>query len=254
MLAPFWFSPRGGAITRGGIDYKYALSKIWLVNNFRWDSSCVSPVGALLTYRGLPKVLVDDLPSARNVVEEGPEGGRHYVFRSAACHRFPDLKAHRGYIYEQLLRIARPSQEEFASRFDRRDFIALNIRTGNDFVSRSSGRQGYHRTEIDWFVEALSRVRDRYGQMPAVVVSDGGPRQLHQLLGLPDVRLVQAPTAIGDLLVLAKAKVLLGSGNSTFSAWASFLGKMDTYSSPDTPFDHFGIAETGAGQQAVSTI
>lgn len=38
MIDPIWFSPRGAAITRGGIDYKKALHKIWLLNNFKRDS------------------------------------------------------------------------------------------------------------------------------------------------------------------------------------------------------------------------
>jgi hypothetical protein len=75
------------------------------------------------------------------------------------------------------------------------------------------------------------------------VVSDGGPKQLQLVLAEPDVKLVKTSTAINDLKILLHAKILLGSGNSSFSAWAAFLGGMPTYSSAETPFDRFQIGD-----------
>jgi hypothetical protein len=183
-----------------------------------------------------------------------PAAQQHIVFRWNSDHKFSDLNGQQKFLLSKLSGIAMPSQLQFAQRYEGRDFIALNVRTGKDFVSRSSGRHGYYFTEMAWFVGALKEARKRYGQLPAVIVSDGGRFQLAELLKEPDVELLDAPTAIADLLVLSRARVLLGSGNSTFSAWASFLGEMDTFSSPETPFSHFKLGEGRNGAQIVATL
>jgi len=250
MLQPRWFSPRGGAITRGGIDYRFAFSKIWLVGNFRRDPDELSRREYLCKYRALPICLVDDLEGAATATAEN----QHVVFRWGTCHNFGDLIGQQGFLRERLSVVALPSQLRFAQRYDGRDFIALNVRTGKDFVSRASGGIGYYLTEKEWFVGALTEARRRYGHLPAVVVSDGGRAQLEEILKEPSVELLQAPTAIADLLVLSKARVLLGSGNSTFSAWASFLGEMDTFSSPETPFTHLKLGDGRGGAQIVGTL
>jgi hypothetical protein len=61
--------------------------------------------------------------------------------------------------------------------------------------------------------------------MPAFVVSDGRDEELADLLGEPHVRRAGIGSAIGDILLLSRARVIIGSGGSSFSAWASFLGE-----------------------------
>jgi hypothetical protein len=250
MLQSRWISPRAGAITRGGIDYRFALTKIWLAGNFRRDGDELSILEYLRKCRHLPIRLADDLADAAADMAEN----QHVMFRWNTCHNFTDLVGQQGYLRKRLSSVAMPSQLRFAQRYDGRDFIALNVRTGKDFVSRSSGRSGYYLTEKDWFVGALTEARRRYGQLPAIVVSDGGRAQLQGILNEPNVELLQAPTAIADLLVLSKARVLLGSGNSSFSAWASYLGEMDTFSSKETPFSHFMLGDGRGGTQVVGTL
>jgi hypothetical protein len=247
MLTHYWFSPRAAAITRGGIDYGNALSKIWLLNNFCFDPKEMSIVEGKLKSAKLERIYVDNLSDARNYARDNC----HLVFRWNSSHEFSELWHYRDFIKEKLLSLARPSHVEFSSQYDGTPFIAMNVRTGKDFISKSSGKLGYYLTELDWFEAALLKVRKNYGNLPALIVSDGGTRELRQLLALPDVKLVQSSSAIADLLTLAKAKVLLGSGNSSFSAWASFLGGMPSYSSKETPFDKFKLSD---GNQVVAIL
>ena len=247
MLRTRWFSPHGGAITRGGIDYANALRKIWLVGNFKSFTGDVSWLQFFLQYRGLP------ISHAQSLADV-PNGDGHLVFMWDSHHDFVDLRGWQGFLRERIYAMTRPSQAAFADRYNGYDFIGLNIRCGKDFVTKESGKRGYVQTELEWFCGALKDIRRKYGELPAVVVSDGGPRQLKMLLRERDVHLLHAKTAIADLLVLSKAKVLLGSGNSTFSAWASFLGEMDTFSSKDTPFRHAGLEDGRGGKKIVSTI
>jgi hypothetical protein len=92
-------------------------------------------------------------------------------------------------------------------------------------------------------VAALKAVREVVGfNAPALVVSDGTPGDLRQLLAIDGVSLVRPGCAISDLLTLAKARVLIGSGGSSFSAWASFLGGMPTISHPGQSLNWFRLA------------
>lgn len=239
-----WFSPRGGALIRGGVNYRTALAKTWLIGNFRRDPAEFGRFRYNLAYRNLPISYLDLLPK----LSLDSKINAHYMFRWEKNHQFSDLWPHRKFIREQLLNIAVYNQSAYLAGFSKREFIALNVRTGNDFKHKSSNQNGYYFTELDWFVMALEKIRQKYGNLPAYIVSDGGPKQLGKLLELPDVSLVKTHTAIADLRILLNAKVLLGSGNSSFSAWASFLGGMDTFSSAETPFAHFNIVAPGSNQ------
>lgn len=240
ILHHIWFSPRGAGITRGGVDQAKAFRKIWLWKNFRSDSSTLSwALSKWKTTVTKPVFLADDLFKAEQLV--GKHQDAMVVFRWNSCHDFRDLQPYSELIKQALMDITLLRQKKFIAQFENYEFIGLNIRAGNDFINADSNEPGYRKTALSWFVEALLQVREKYGNLPAIIVSDGGPKQLAEILSQPDIQLLDSETAIADLLVLTKAKVLLGSGNSTFSAWASFLGKMDTYSSAATPFNNYHI-------------
>ena len=95
---------------------------------------------------------------------------------------------------------------------------------------------------MSWFVNGLEWVRNTIGYpAQAVVVSDGTSEELGPLLSLENVAFIRPGCAISDLLILANSRVLLASGSSSFSAWASFLGQMPTISHPGQPLSWFGL-------------
>jgi hypothetical protein len=133
--------------------------------------------------------------------------------------------------------------------------IGVNVRCGNDFREARTDadytNSGAVKTPVPWFVTALKALRDMAGSpVPAVVVSDGTRDQLRDLLALPHVHFARPGCAISDLLTLAHAKVLIGSGGSSFSAWASFLSGATTISHPGQSLEWFKI--DGTGRQWVS--
>ena len=245
FLDPVWFSPRGASIIRGGIDYKKALNKIWLFNNFINREHDISFLRSLMI-SSTQFQLFDRLEEP--VFNIASKNKINICFRWNACHEFSDLMEFRGLILDNLKKITRKKSISFYERYEGKKFIGLNIRTGKDFVRLNSSKQGYFLTEIDWFVRALKIIRNMEGNLPAIIVSDGGEKELRAILTEPDTFLLNSSNAIEDLLVLAESKILLGSGNSTFSAWASFLGGMDTYSSGETQFSHFNISDTRSTQ------
>jgi hypothetical protein len=58
---------------------------------------------------------------------------------------------------------------------------------------------------------------------------------------LENVRLHRPGCAASDLLVLSQTKVLLGSGGSSFSAWASFFGEIPTVTIPGQSLTWFKL-------------
>ena len=120
-------------------------------------------------------------------------------------------------------------------------FSAGTLHTAQDYFTK-----GAIRTPLTWFVRSLQHVRDVAGaSVPAVVVSDGTEEQLRPILQLPNVRFARPGCAISDLLTLASAKVLIGSGGSSFSAWASFLSGAATVTHAGQSLQWFKLGREG---------
>jgi hypothetical protein len=106
--------------------------------------------------------------------------------------------------------------------------VAFHIRLG-DFgaVNAQKLRVGGTNTRIPmaWYVDVLRGLRLKLGeQLRPLIYSDGSDAELAPLLHA-GCRRVTFGSAIGDLWALSNARVLVGSA-STFSMWASFLGRM----------------------------
>jgi hypothetical protein len=66
------------------------------------------------------------------------------------------------------------------------------------------------------------------------IFSDGRPNELGALLSLPNVDLAPPAPAIVDMLCMARARVVVTSGISSFSMWAAFLGEALAINYPGT--------------------
>lgn len=113
--------------------------------------------------------------------------------------------------------------------------IGIHIRRG-DFLEPKSYQdfftRGALKTPVSWFIESLVSIRNIAGFKEAYICSDGAENEFKDLLSFPGVHLLRTGSAIGDLLSLSKARLLLASGGSSFSAWASFFGQMPTLLHP----------------------
>lgn len=93
--------------------------------------------------------------------------------------------------------------------------IGVHVRLG-DF-------QSHQRIPLSWYARTIEKIRRVAGvEIPVAIVSDGNDAELAELLRLPGVRRLRLG-AVGDLFALAQSRIVLAS-NSTFSAWAAFLG------------------------------
>lgn len=168
---------------------------------------------------------------------------------------FTRLNGHEDALRADLQAITRPRWLEIDPRIGQEWPIGINVRRG-DFRDATSPEEFYTtgglRTPIGWFVQTLEWLRRRSGRpLPAFVISDGTPAELSELLALPGVVRIDPGSAIRGIWMLSRARVLLASGGSTFSAWASFLGRMPTLAIPGQNLGWYGFAGETAASNSV---
>ena len=118
-----------------------------------------------------------------------------------------------------------------------KSFIAMHVRRG-DLTRQGIGahrlQQVAQFTPTSWFVSMVHAVRDipEFRTLPVIIFSDGYREEIDELLRLPGVQLCERRAAITDLWAMSRARVLFGSGFSTFTMWASYLGGAPTLYAP----------------------
>lgn len=141
----------------------------------------------------------------------------------------PILNQH-GLVRDELISITRP--EHLNGLLAARDeSIAVHVRLG-DFAVPEGGESEIRsgtpnlRIPLSWYGNAIAACRRALGYDVSVrLFSDGSDEELHPLLDIPGVRRTSFGTSIGDLFALSAAPLFIASG-STFSMWASYLGRM----------------------------
>jgi hypothetical protein len=133
-------------------------------------------------------------------------------------------------VREELVSITRP-QHLKGLMAPHEKSIVLHVRLG-DFVapegeSRIPSGAWCTRMPLPWYQSAIAACRRTLGSdTPVRVFSDGSDDELRPLLSIPRVRRASFGTSIADLHALSTAHVFIASGGSTFSMWASYLGRM----------------------------
>lgn len=196
------------------------------------------------------RLMATAVPEPHRVGEAVPEARRpQLVVFEGMRNQFAAINGWSALLKDELTAMTRPMWRERAQAIAA-PFIALHVRRG-DFqrtvAAAELGRTDNAITPIGWFVETLRAVRGAFGEaLPAVVTSDGSDAELAELLAERQVLRVDTGSAIGDILLLSRAEVLLASGSS-FSAWASFLGQMPTLTHPGLGLTRlFGLESGGA--------
>ena len=108
-------------------------------------------------------------------------------------------------------------------------FIGIHVRLGDFIVTKYTDelKAGMSNTRIplDWYIQALRKLRKTIGKRPARIFSDGEPAELELLLHEPMTEYVKKSAALTDLLKLAQSSTLIAS-RSSFSLWAAYFGQM----------------------------
>jgi hypothetical protein len=245
MLSPHWAHVRRASITRGGIAYANALRKILLWDNFKPGDGEVYGAHRIALLLTADRVSED--VDIDQVNRHGPD--KLIVFSNGPYH-FADWQQARKSIYDWLREITKSKWLEASDRYSEIP-IGINVRRGKDFRDPSDTSEffarGSVRIPLEWYVTALRQIRQAISQqVKAFVVSEGTEQDLQPLLQEPGVELVKSASAISDLLILAKSRVLIGAGGSSFSAWASFLSSAPTVTHPGQSFQWFKLGHSGS--------
>ncbi len=136
---------------------------------------------------------------------------------------FAPLVGQQDVIAAELRRITRA--RHLPEPDEARGAIGLHVRLG-DFRAtpdRATLRHnGHFRMPLEWYRAAVGE------SVPAIVFTNGRREELGPLLAEENVRVSTGRSAVADLLLLGQAGVIVGTGSSSFSSWASFLGQGPT--------------------------
>lgn len=142
----------------------------------------------------------------------------------------PILKDHT-LVKKELLRIV---HEKFKKGlfYDFQNSISVHVRMGDFSIPRRaedldvrSGRVNY-RLPLSWYVSIIRKMRNILGNdVKIYIFSDGTDDELEELLSLDKSKRLHFGSSIADMLALSASNILIAAG-STFSMWASYLGRM----------------------------
>ena len=131
------------------------------------------------------------------------------------------------FVRSELLRITKDKHKRGLAHDFRRS-ISVHVRLG-DFRVESL------QTPIQWYAGAIDAVRNALGiELPVYVFSDGTDAELQSILNLPGTTRLGFGSSIADIWALSAANILIAAGGSTFSKWASYLGRMPVIYPPGT--------------------
>lgn len=214
MIAPSWFKFRIGPYLRRESDKR----SYWRLFRSEGYITGLRKMMLLCSQR----IVDEDQLTRLNDLSQGV-----VVTFSGLGNGFAPILNRHADIRTELVRITKP---QFLPRRSDSPFIAVHIRRGDFSVPSDIGvlRQGKfnYRLPDEWYSCALSQVRSCLGSdLPARVFSDASYQELGFILREPCVELRRGRAAITDLLEISASSILIASG-STFSAWASYLGRM----------------------------
>jgi hypothetical protein len=118
-----------------------------------------------------------------------------------------------------------------------RGFVAAHVRLGDFTVGKQT-------TSMAFFENVLSQIKRNLPDEDIVIFTDGEETEVENLIHTYGARLARYGSSITDMLALSSAKLLVASKNSSFSWWASYLGRMPTIRPKETStFSIYGDSE-----------
>ncbi len=213
MLAPQWTQPKVGPLLRGERDKRYYLG---LLDNSGY-------------IRGIRKQLI--LASATKIPGEKFAGanGKQVVFFRGCEGGLTGLGEHQALVRARLEAILAPRIKQLLQTPETYE-ITAHVRRGDrpprPFGSPFRGDDDWIPGMPDeWFINCINSIRQSVGRsVPVRIFSDAKPGQIDRILSLPNIDLAPPNPSIVDMFLMSRAKVLITTGTSTFSAWSSFLG------------------------------
>jgi hypothetical protein len=217
-IAPAWPQIKWGPI------WRWEKDKRFYVGLFRTPEGQIGSLGKLLLSRleGVPESALDDGKSIERL------GKRHVVVFEGMQGYFSRILRDHKLVRTHLLDMTKEKHKAgMTYRFERS--ISVHVRL-TDFLPATDkatlNPEASVRLPISWYQRMIEEIRRGAGSdLPVHIFSDGKDEELALLLRMPNVRRVTFGSSIADMLAMSCSHVLIASG-STFSRWASYLGRM----------------------------
>lgn len=217
LIEPTWPQVKIGPMLRRERDSR---SYAGLFNHAEGALNGIGRLKALLTHR---KIHEGNLTSAQN--------GDVVVFSGMKGFFEPILADHQ-LVATRLQAIARKEHCD-GMAWDFSSSISVHVRLGDFAVAATdqtitSGKSNT-RLPLEWYRYVVEGIREVRGKEVRIFLfSDGSDEELRPLLDLDNCQRVSFGSALGDLLAMSQSECLVASG-STFSMWASYLGRMPVF-------------------------
>ncbi len=145
---------------------------------------------------------------------------------------FENILKDQAFIRSELLKITR-EEHKSGLQHDFHRSISVHVRLG-DFRVESL------RTPVEWYAGAITAVRKSVdSDLPVYVFSDGDDAELQPVLCISGTKRVGFGSSIADIWALSCANILIATGGSSFSKWASYLGRMPVVYRAGTLYPRF---------------
>ncbi len=219
IIAPTWPQLKIGPLMRNEPDKRFYSDL------FSHTDRYVSGIRKVKLLTTLPKLTEDIFLNACE-----PAGSRNIVYIGGMDGFFSSIINDHELIKRELLAITNPKHK--LQRNISEHAISVHVRLG-DFQKTSASNvaaltSGAFNTQlpISWYKQMIIRLRNILGyDYPVIIWSDDAGDKLEELVNMPNTRREFLGSSIADMLGMSSARVLVASGSS-FSMWASYLGRM----------------------------
>jgi hypothetical protein len=217
LIEPTWPQIKIGPFIRGERDGRSYSGLFTAAEN---SLHGVMRLKTLLTHRRVPE----------SAIEKANHGD--VVVFSGMADYFKSILAEHGIVMAGLRTIADEEQREGLG-WNFSSSVCVHVRLG-DFASGvsdltiASGKTNV-RIPLEWYRDVVEGIRAVRGRgIRVFLFSDGDDKELAPLLELDGCTRLSFGSALADLLALSRSELLVASG-STFSMWASYLGRMPVF-------------------------
>jgi len=219
-IAPTWPQFKLGPLVRNESDKRFYRDL------FVRAPGEVSGIKKLKLLSRLPRIPAAEF--ANSFVPRPSVNSREVLVEFAnAGSLFENILKDHAFIRSELLKITR-EEHKSGLQHDFHRSISVHVRLG-DFRVESL------RTSAEWYTATIAAIRRAVGSdLPVYVFSDGENKELKPILNLPATTRLAFGSSLADMWALSAADILVASGGSTFSKWASYLGRMPVVYPPGT--------------------
>ena len=202
MINPTWPNIKIGPILRNERDKRFYL------NLFK--SAGIKGPQKYYLLNTIGKIQESDEISLNNIDRNS------IIVFSGLRNYFQDIKPHYTLVKEKILSIVKT---KYLQNIDADyDCIGIHLRLGDYSKER--------RNDLEWSLEVIRQMRKALGQKRVLLFSDERESELGEILNkINNVEVGFFGNAISDLVAMSRCRYLIAS-DSTFSAWAAYLGRM----------------------------